>query len=92
MKRVVITSSYASIVDSRKKRPHTFSEKDWNTEATDLLEKEGKDLNQNKAYSASKTLAEQAAWAFVKENNPTWDLVTMCPPLVLGPILHQVCI
>lgn len=40
-------------------------------------------------YRASKTLAERAAWKYVEENKPDWDLVTVCPPYVLGPIIHE---
>lgn len=35
-------------------------------------------------YRASKTLVEKAAWDFVKENSPTWDLIALNPPLVFG--------
>ncbi|KAL9321850.1 hypothetical protein ACSQ67_009903 [Phaseolus vulgaris] len=37
-------------------------------------------------YNLSKTLAEDAAWKFVKENNI--DMVTMNPALVVGPLLQ----
>ncbi|KAL9321851.1 hypothetical protein ACSQ67_009904 [Phaseolus vulgaris] len=37
-------------------------------------------------YNLSKTLAEDAAWKFVKENNI--DLVTVNPALVSGPLLQ----
>ncbi|MBA0844594.1 hypothetical protein Goarm_000006, partial [Gossypium armourianum] len=36
-------------------------------------------------YFVSKTLAEQAAWKFAKENN--LDLITIIPTLVIGPFL-----
>ena len=28
--------------------------------------------------------AERAAWKFVEDNKPEWDLVTINPPLVFG--------
>lgn len=31
------------------------------------------------------TLAERAAWAFIENENPTFDLVTINPTLVFGP-------
>jgi nucleoside-diphosphate-sugar epimerase len=33
-----------------------------------------------------------AAWDFAEQHKSeiTWDLVTLCPPFVFGPILHQV--
>ena len=36
-------------------------------------------------YFVSKTLAEQAAWKFAKENN--LDFITIIPTLVVGPFL-----
>ncbi|KAE8057142.1 hypothetical protein FH972_013855 [Carpinus fangiana] len=36
-------------------------------------------------YFVSKTLAEQAAWKFAKEND--LDFITIIPPLVVGPFL-----
>lgn len=87
----VITSSFASILDSRRPTPSTFTEEDWNTYSPAQVEEKGKDVAPADAYRASKTLAERAAWKFVEENKPKWDIVTLCPPLVLGPIEQQVC-
>lgn len=77
-------------MDTRKKAPHRFTEEDWNENSPAQLEEKGKDVAPPDAYRASKTLAEKAAWKFVEENKPKWDLVTMCPPLVLGPVEQQV--
>lgn len=43
------------------------------------------------AYRSSKSKAERAAWDF-KEARPDskWDLATICPPLIIGPFIHQV--
>ncbi|PPD85516.1 hypothetical protein GOBAR_DD17546 [Gossypium barbadense] len=38
-------------------------------------------------YFVSKTMAEQAAWKFAKENNI--DFVSIIPPLVVGPFIMQ---
>ncbi|KAK4619569.1 Ketoreductase azaE [Fulvia fulva] len=85
VKRVVITSSFASIVNPSKGHAvgHVYSEKDWNpiTHA-EALE------NPAAGYRASKTFAEKAAWNFVEKEKPNFTLSTMCPPLVLGPIVH----
>ena len=81
----VITSSFASIIDASKgTRPgYTYSEKDWNPiTATEALE------NPSNGYRASKTFAEKSAWDFVEHEKPNFTLATMCPPLVLGPIVH----
>lgn len=61
-----------------------FSEKDWNPVTVD-------DIHRSKptAYRASKKLAERAAWDFVQSERPSFDLVTVCPPLVLGPVVHH---
>jgi len=90
VKRIVITSSYASVVDTSVKPVHTFTEKDWNTFSPKELEKKGKDCDAMNSYRASKTLAERAAWDFVEKEKPAFDIVTLCPPFVIGPILHQV--
>ncbi|TKY86860.1 hypothetical protein EX895_004148 [Sporisorium graminicola] len=90
VKRVVITSSFAAIVDSSRQGHVVYTEKDWNVSSVERVDKKGKDQEPQDAYRASKTLAERAAWQFVDENKPTWDLVTINPPLVFGPILHQV--
>jgi nucleoside-diphosphate-sugar epimerase len=85
VKHVVITSSFAAIVDGGKGNGvgHTYSEKDWNpiTEAQALE-------NPSSGYRASKTFAEKAAWAFVEKEKPGFTLSTINPPLVLGPIVH----
>jgi nucleoside-diphosphate-sugar epimerase len=39
-------------------------------------------------YAASKTLAEQAAWKFVEENIPSFDIVTLLPTFVWGVSIH----
>jgi len=85
VKRVVITSSFASIVDGSKgSRPeHTYSEADWNP-----ITKESAVENPSNGYRASKTFAERAAWDFVEKEKPNFTLATICPPLVLGPIVH----
>lgn len=35
------------------------------------------------------TFAEKAAWKFVETEKPQFDLVTMNPPLVYGPVVHD---
>jgi len=86
LRRVVITSSFASILDESKLTDpnHTFTEASWNPSTKD-------DIHRSKptAYRVSKTLAEQSAWAFVRDQKPGFDLVTVCPPLVLGPVAHH---
>lgn len=85
VKRVVITSSFASIVyPSKGTRPgYTYSEKDWNP----ITEEEAVQ-NPSNGYRASKTFAEKASWEFLEKEKPNFTISTMCPPLVLGPIVH----
>jgi nucleoside-diphosphate-sugar epimerase len=35
------------------------------------------------------TFAEQAAWEFVEKEKPNFDIATMNPPLVFGPVVHH---
>jgi nucleoside-diphosphate-sugar epimerase len=85
VKRVVITSSFASIVNPFKGNwpEHTYSEEDWNP-----LNAEQAVENPANGYRASKTFAERAAWDFLEKEKPNFTLATICPPLVLGPIVH----
>ncbi|KAJ5825105.1 NAD-dependent epimerase/dehydratase [Penicillium robsamsonii] len=81
VKRVVITSSYAAMVNG-KQHPKVYSEKEWNP----LTWEEAMDHSQ--VYRGSKTFAEKAAWAFVEKEKPNFDIATINPPLVFGPIVH----
>lgn len=73
VKRVVVTSSVAAVGEADGGAPR--GEKDW----TDLSKPNVG------AYVKSKTLAERAAWDFMKENKPSWALATINPALVIGP-------
>lgn len=86
VKRVVVTSSFAAILDASKlSDPNTtFNEKSWNPVKISEIHE-----NPGVAYRASKTLAEKAAWEFVKESGAKFDLVTVNPPLVFGPVVHH---
>ncbi len=85
---MVITSSFASILDEATMGdPNTvYTEASWNPVTID-------DIYQSSAtaYRASKKLAEKAAWDFVEDpaNGVRFDLVTVCPPLVFGPVVHH---
>jgi dihydroflavonol-4-reductase len=76
VRRVVVTSSMAAITDEPES-DHVLTEADWNDKST---------LERN-AYYLSKTLAEREAWRFVKEEAPSFDLVTINPFMVIGPSL-----
>lgn len=77
IRRVVLTSSTAAVMSSAGES-RTFTEQDW----TDLA-KPGLS-----PYAKSKTIAEQAAWAFVQEHDEL-ELATVNPAMVLGPALES---
>lgn len=90
VQRLVITSSVAAILDPSKPAGTIYTEDDWNTFSLNEVEKKGKGAAAMEKYRASKTLAEKAAWAHVETNKPKWDIATVNPPMVFGPILQQV--
>ncbi|KAL2217995.1 ketoreductase [Thermoascus aurantiacus ATCC 26904] len=81
VKRVVVTSSFAAIINT-KNHADVYSERLWNP----ITWEEAQDPAQ--VYRGSKTFAEKSAWEFVEKEKPGFDLVTINPPLVLGPIVH----
>jgi nucleoside-diphosphate-sugar epimerase len=88
VKRVVITSSIVSIVDGSKGlRPgHVYTVNDWNP----VTYEQAKDTKITPiAYAASKVLAEKTAWDFLEKEGKGvhFDIVTLCPPMVFGPIV-----
>ncbi len=74
--RVVLTSSMAAVTDEPES-DRVLTEADWNTKSS---------LERN-PYYFSKTLAERAAWDFVKQRRPWFDLVSVNPFLIVGPSL-----
>lgn len=88
VKRIVITSSFAAIVDpSQGARPgYTYTEDDWNPTSWETAVNTD---NGAVAYCASKVFAEKAAWDFVKEKKPNFTVATICPPMVYGPVEHD---
>ncbi|KAJ0038521.1 hypothetical protein Pint_23936 [Pistacia integerrima] len=81
VKRVVVTASLASIVFNGKPlTPDVVVDETWFSDPAFC--KESKYW-----YHLSKTLAEEAAWRFAKENGI--DLITLHPELVIGPLLQS---
>jgi nucleoside-diphosphate-sugar epimerase len=69
-----------AITAGHERENRAFDETDWT------------DLNKTKyAYAKSKTLAEQAAWEFIKstENKTGMELVSVNPSNVFGPLLDN---
>ncbi|GAA5914375.1 SDR family oxidoreductase [Sporobolomyces salmoneus] len=90
IKRVVITSSFAAIVNPYDPVYVFKEDEDWNEYSPKQVEEKGKDVDPAQAYRASKTLAERAAWDFIEKEKPGFDLATINPPLIFGPIIHDV--
>ncbi|KAK5047222.1 hypothetical protein LTR84_006744 [Exophiala bonariae] len=82
VKRVAITSSFAAIINPNG-HPKVYSESNWNP-----ITQEEAVANPQNGYRASKTFAEKAAWDFVEKEKPNFDVATINPPLVLGPVVH----
>lgn len=80
VKRVVPVSSVAAVIGGHERENRAFNESDWT------------DISKTKyAYAKSKTLAEQAAWAFIREaeNQNGMELVSVNPSNVFGPVLDN---
>jgi len=75
-KRVVLTSAFGAVGMGHKPMKRPFNETDW----TDLAGKVA-------PYQKSKTLSEQAAWAFVKAEGGGLELSAINPTAVMGPAL-----
>ncbi|RSH83542.1 methylglyoxal reductase (NADPH-dependent) gre2 [Apiotrichum porosum] len=89
VKRVVVTSSCAAIINDNVTKPHCFTEADWNTTSVHECETLGRNASATAKYRASKTLAEKALWQFIEVEQPHWDGVTINPSMVWGPLLQQ---
>ncbi|KAM2065546.1 hypothetical protein ACFX16_028800 [Malus domestica] len=80
VKRVVLTSSMASVlVNGKPLTSDVVLDETWYSDPL-VCEKN------ERWYALSKTLAEEAAWKYAKENGI--DLVTMNPGFVIGPLLQ----
>lgn len=75
--RVILTSSCAAIAYGWDKLPEVFTEKDWSNPDNEA---------DCRAYAASKTLAEKAAWDYVGGEGKGIQLTTINPVAVFGPI------
>lgn len=99
VKRFVYTSSTATVYRPVNAPPPSspefasftttvLDENDWSVSVETLRElgAKGEDAPFMVKYSASKTLAERAAWDWVKDHKDAigWDLVVLNPPFVLG--------
>ncbi|XP_054799886.1 phenylacetaldehyde reductase-like [Prosopis cineraria] len=82
VKRVILTSSLAAVLCNGKPlNPDVIVDETWFSDP-DIC----KEYGEWSGYALSKTLAEEAAWKFAKENNI--DLVALNPSMVIGPLLQ----
>jgi dihydroflavonol-4-reductase len=80
VKRVVMTSSVAAIGGAAaRKAGQTLTEEDWSDPDDTSLT----------PYSRSKTAAERAAWALVRERDATDRLAAINPGAIIGPLLSD---
>ncbi|KAL4909702.1 hypothetical protein BDW74DRAFT_186216 [Aspergillus multicolor] len=90
--RIVLTSSFASVMDVNRPRStseyFTYTSADWNP--LSYAEAADPDTSAVVAYRGSKKFAELAAWEFVNTKKPSFDLVSLCPPMTFGPVVHPV--
>lgn len=76
VRRVVLTSASGAIVYGHKPQTAPFTELDW-TDVDAAIP----------PYQKSKTLAERAAWDFIKTAGQGLELAAVNPAAVLGPML-----
>ena len=91
LKRFIVTSSVAAMITPSAEL-HTVSEADWNEGALAEIQEKGAGASPLGKYCASKTLGERTAWDFWSQhkNEVRWDVVSLNPPYVFGPVLHEV--
>ncbi len=78
VKKVVLTSSMAAVGYGHAKEKNIFSEEDWSKTDGEIS-----------AYAKSKTLAEKAAWNYLKDlpEDKKFKLTVINPVAVTGPML-----
>jgi dihydroflavonol-4-reductase len=79
VKRVVLTSSFAAIGYGHEVAGRPFDERDW----TEIA---GPDVN---PYIQSKTIAERAAWDFMRSHGRDSALCVINPTGIFGPTLSH---
>ncbi|KAN0039623.1 hypothetical protein ACTA71_007424 [Dictyostelium dimigraforme] len=76
IKKIILTSSSAAIVDLEKKKP-IYNENDWNDSSSKT----------KNAYNYSKFLSEKCAWEFKSKfsKDINYELISINPAFVIGP-------
>jgi len=79
VKRVVLTSSFGAIGYGHKPTEVPFTEETWTNTKYEGIS----------AYVKSKTLAEKAAWEFIKNDGGGLELSVINPTGIFGPLLSS---
>lgn len=82
VKRVVMVSSLAAVIYGKSKSElnNVFTEETWTDETN---------KSDTTPYMRSKTIAEKAAWEFMRKNKSGLELTTVLPGAILGPVLED---
>ncbi|KAF2669921.1 NAD(P)-binding protein [Microthyrium microscopicum] len=90
LKRFVLLSSGVAALDSfedTSKAGKDYTEANWNPVTAEYAIENNDTVS---GYNASKKLAEEAAWKFMEENKPAFDLTVLNPQIIIGPMLQPV--
>lgn len=91
VRRVVVTASFACIINTSFEADATYDDTIWNVES---FPNSGQEWTQSgagmHAYRYSKIMAEKTAWEFANRKDTAFDVVTINPPLVIGKNLDTV--
>jgi dihydroflavonol-4-reductase len=79
IERIVVTSSVAAVSGGRQRKDGPLTEEDWSDPDNPKLT----------PYARSKTIAERAAWDFMRERGAAGKLATVNPGAILGPALSE---
>lgn len=83
VKRVVITSSFAAVLNFQE-AIKVYTSDNWNPITIEQALSDGQ-----MAYIGSKKFAEKAAWDFLKSENPNFTLTTINPVMIFGPATYR---
>ncbi|KAI9728072.1 MAG: hypothetical protein M1834_007788 [Cirrosporium novae-zelandiae] len=90
LKRFVLLGSAVAVLNSFEDESvagKAYTEADWNpVTAAQAIEANDAVLG----YNASKKLAEKAAWDFMEEHKPGFELTVINPDIIIGPMLQPV--
>jgi dihydroflavonol-4-reductase len=79
VRRIVVTSSVAAVTGGPRPASGILTEENWSTS----------DNPKMTPYARSKTIAERAAWDFMKDEGATEKLATVNPGAIIGPVLSE---